>query len=229
MNDLSGLLEARREVEQRKSLGGSQKDIQLPQPLKVFVGGAGRLKRCPREIGKGDLSIKPTVTVLLLLDERRIFMKVLTRVLTFVFVASAVIALAGCGASKEDYDKAVSELSKTKAELAQATTKMAEMEKSLSEAQAKLKSQAMQPTPAEKPAAVEQPAAVDTGMQNNLAAAQKEAADLRAKVDSLTGENADLKGMLEKLKAEYAEIQKKLGGAVPAPTQQVPAGLPKKP
>jgi predicted nucleic acid-binding Zn-ribbon protein len=156
-------------------------------------------------------------------------MKVLTRVLTFLFVASAVIALAGCGASKEDYDKAVSELSKTKADLAQATTKMAEMEKSLSEAQAKLKSQTMQLPPAEKPAAVEQPAGVDTGMQDKLTAAQKEAADLRAKVDSLTGENADLKGMLEKVKAEYAEIQKKLGGAVPAPTQQVPAGLPKKP
>jgi len=150
-------------------------------------------------------------------------MKALTRLLTFLFVALAALALAGCGVSKDDYEKAVSELSKAKADLAQAKTKMAEIEKSLSEAQAKLKDQAVQPPPAEKPAAV------DTGMQDKLAAAQKEASDLRAKVESLTSENAGLQSMLEKLKAEYAEIQKKLGGGVQAPTQQLPAGLPKKP
>src|SRR5512136_2052955 len=169
-------------------------------------------------------------------------MKTLTRMLTFFFVTLAVIALVGCGVSKEEHEKAVSELNKTKAELAQANAKVAEMEKSLTEAQAKLKSQAMQPPPpAAKPTAVEKPAAADTGMHDKLAASQKEAADLRAKVDSLTGENANLKGMLDKLKAEYAEIQKKLGGGVPgvqtpaprvpaAPAvPQVPAGLPKKP
>jgi len=172
---------------------------------------------------------KPTFPVFLQLDERRIFMNALTRALTLLFVALVVTALVGCGVSKDDYDKAVSELSKTKADLAQAKTKMAEMEKSLSEAQAQLKSQPKEPSPAEKPAAVEKPAAGDTGMQEKLAAAQKEATDLRAKVESLTGENANLQSMLEKLKAEYAEIQKKLGGGVQAPTQQVPAGLPKKP
>ena len=156
-------------------------------------------------------------------------MKALRQMLTCFFVALAVMALVGCGVSKEDYEKTVSELSKTKADLAQANTKIAEMEKSLSEAQAQLKSQPKEPSPAEKSAAVEKPAAVDTGMQDKLAAAQKEATDLRAKVDSLTGENANLKGMLEKLKAEYAEIRKKLGGGVQAPTQQLPAGLPKKP
>ena len=169
-------------------------------------------------------------------------MKALKQVLTFLVVTLAVIGLVGCGVSKEEHEKAVSELSKTKADLAQAKTKMADMDKSLSEAQAKLKSQAMQPPPpAEKPAEAEKPAAVDTGTQDKLAAAQKEAADLRAKVDSLTGENASLKGMLDKLKAEYADIQKKLGGGVPgvqtpAPqlpaspaAPQLPAGLPKKP
>jgi predicted nuclease with TOPRIM domain len=65
-------------------------------------------------------------------------------------------------------------------------------------------------------------------MQDKLAAAQKEATDLRAKVESLTGENANLKGMLDKLKAEYAEIQKKLGG-LQSPTKELPTGLPKKP
>jgi len=159
-----------------------------------------------------------------------------------ILVILCLIALVGCGVSKEEHEKAVSELSKTKAELAQAVTKMADMEKSLSEAQAQLKSQAKEPSPAEKPAEVEKPAAVDTGMQDKLAAAQKEAADLRAKVDSLTGENANLKSMLDKVKADYAEIQKKLGGGgvpgVQTPTPQVPAtpaapqvpaGLPKKP
>ena len=157
-------------------------------------------------------------------------MKALKRALTFLFVTLAIIALVGCGVSKEEHEKAVSELGKTKAELAQAKTKMADMEKSLSEAQAQLKSQAMQPPPAaEKAAVAEKTGAADTGTQDKLAAAQKEATDLRAKVDSLTGENANLKDMLDKLKAEYAEIQKKLGAGVQAPTQQLPAGLPKTP
>jgi prefoldin subunit 5 len=145
------------------------------------------------------------------------------KALMSILVTLGIIALVGCGVSKEEHEKAVSELNKTKAELAQAKTKMADMEKSLSEAQAQLKSQA------EKAAVAEKPAAVDTGTQDKLAAAQKEATDLRAKVESLTGENANLKGMLDKLKAEYAQIQKKLGGGVQAPTQQLPAGLPKKP
>jgi predicted nucleic acid-binding Zn-ribbon protein len=161
--------------------------------------------------------------------ERRISVHALKQVLMSILVILCLIALVGCGVSKEEHEKAVSELSKTKAELAQAVTKMADMEKSLSEAQAQLKSQAKEPSPAEKPAEVEKPAAVDTGMQDKLAAAQKEASDLRAKVESLTGENANLQSMLEKLKAEYAEIQKKIGAGVPAPTQQLPAGLPKKP
>jgi hypothetical protein len=34
-----------------------------------------------------------------------------------------------------------------------------------------------------------------------------------------------MKAIIDKLKADFAEIQKKLGGA----TQQLPAGLPRKP
>ncbi|MCI0422370.1 MAG: hypothetical protein L0312_24635, partial [Acidobacteria bacterium] len=99
---------------------------------------------------------------------RRIPMKALTRMLTFSFVALAVIAMVGCGVSKDDYDKTVSELSKTKADLAQAKTKIAELEKSLSEAQAQqkalsealaqAKSQPKEPSPAEKPAAAKKEA-----------------------------------------------------------------------
>jgi len=56
-------------------------------------------------------------------------MKALKRALTFLFVTFAIIALVGCGVSKEEHEKAVSELGKTKAELAQAKTKMTDMEK----------------------------------------------------------------------------------------------------
>ena len=49
--------------------------------------------------------------------------------LTLFFVALAVIVLVGCGVSKEEHEKALSELSKTKEELAQAKTKMGGMEK----------------------------------------------------------------------------------------------------
>ena len=151
------------------------------------------------------------------------------KVLMSILVTLGIIALVSCGGSKGDYEKAVSELNKTKAELAQANTKMADMEKSLNEAQAQLKSQAGKPLPAEKPAVAAKPGAVDTGTQGKLAASQKEATDCRAKVETLTKENTNLKAILEKLKAEYAEIQKKLGGGLQTPTPQLPAGLPKKP
>jgi lipid-binding SYLF domain-containing protein len=105
-------------------------------------------------------------------------MKALMRVLTCSFVALAVTAMGGCGVSKDDYDKTISELSKTKADLAQAQTKIAELEKSLSEAQAqqkaasealaqqkaaseaqaRAKSQPKEPSPAEKPATAQKEA-----------------------------------------------------------------------
>ena len=148
------------------------------------------------------------------------------KVLITIFVTLGIIALVSCGISKGDYDKVVSELSKAKEELAQANTKLADMEKSLNEAQAQLKGQAGKPSPVEKPAVAEKPGAVDTGSQDKLSASQKESTECRAKVDSLTKENANLKALLDKLKAEVAELQKKLGGAA---TQQLPSGLPKKP
>jgi SH3 domain-containing YSC84-like protein 1 len=96
--------------------------------------------------------------------------------LTCFFVALGVLAMVGCGVSKEDYEKTVAELNKTKADLAQtktkiaelekalsetqaqAKTKIAELEKALSEAQAQLKSQPKEPSPAEKPAATQKEA-----------------------------------------------------------------------
>ena len=58
-------------------------------------------------------------------------MKALTRMVPFSVVAFAVIAMVGCGVSKDDHDKTVAELSKTKADLAQAKTKIADLEKAL--------------------------------------------------------------------------------------------------
>ena len=64
---------------------------------------------------------------------------------------------------------------------------------------------------------------------DKLAASQKEAQELWTMVNNLTGENADLKNMIEKLKSEYAELQKKLGGGMESSAPQLPAGLPKTP
>ena len=100
-------------------------------------------------------------------------MKTVTRLVACSFVGLAVIAMVGCGVSKDDHDKTVAELSKTKADLAQAKTKIAELEKALndalaqqkalsdalaqqkaaSEAQAQAASQPKGPAPAQTPAA----------------------------------------------------------------------------
>ena len=127
-------------------------------------------------------------------------MKAFKQVLMSVSVTLVIVALVGCGVSEEEHEKTLAELDKVKAELAQANAKIAEMEKS---------------------------EVADTGMQDKLAAAQKAANNLRAKVKSLTGENANLQNMLKKLKAQYAEIQKKLEG-LQSPIKELPAVLPKK-
>jgi SH3 domain-containing YSC84-like protein 1 len=96
-------------------------------------------------------------------------MKTVTRLVPVAVVALAVLALVGCGVSKDDHDKTVADLSKTKADLAQAQTKIAELEKALSAAQAQQKvlsdaqaqaqSQPKAAAPAEKPAAAPKEAA----------------------------------------------------------------------
>jgi peptidoglycan hydrolase CwlO-like protein len=94
-------------------------------------------------------------------------------------------------------------LTKAKADLAQANSKTAALEKSLNDAKGQ--------------------------SEEKVAAAQQQAGDLQAKVDSLSKENAELQGMLEKLKAQIAEAQKKVGGAVQAPAKNPPAVPAKKP
>lgn len=148
-------------------------------------------------------------------------MKALHQVCLSLLVAMSVLALIGCGVSKEEHERAVTELSRVKAELdktvielnntkkdlAQAMSRNAGLEQAFSEVQAKLKS-----------ASAGAAATMSTAAQ-----------DLQAKVKNLTSENAALKQMIDKLKQDYGEIQKKLGGGVQSPAPQMPGGLPKKP
>jgi len=97
-------------------------------------------------------------------------------------MAAIAVGLAGCDVSKDD-DKLVIELNKTKAALEEANAKIAAMEK---------------------------PALGDLGIQKQLNEAQEKAKTLAAQVNDLTEENNRLQGLLEKLKASYAELEKKL-------------------
>ena len=56
------------------------------------------------------------------------------KVLISILATFGIIALVSCGGSKGDNEKVFSELNQTKAELAQANAKLADMEKSLNEA-----------------------------------------------------------------------------------------------
>jgi hypothetical protein len=107
--------------------------------------------------------------------------KALMRMLTSSFVALAIVAMGGCGVSRDDYDKTASELSTTKADLALARTKIAELEKALSEAQAQQKAlseaQAQARRQPKKPAA----AAVSASAQQPAPPAVKGAKHLAGK------------------------------------------------
>ncbi len=149
--------------------------------------------------------------------ERRILMKAFKQVLTCVFVVFALIALVGCGVSKADHEKVVSDLNKTKADLEKSTADMNKAKADLAQANSQI-------------AAMEKSLNEAKGQsEEKVAAAQQQAGDLQAKVDSLSKENADLQGMLDKLKEQIAELQKKVGGAVQAPAKNLPAVPAKKP
>ena len=144
-------------------------------------------------------------------------MKKFGQVVTCVFVVFALIGLVGCGVSKDDHEKVVSDLNKTKADLEKSKADLNKAKADLAQANSKV-------------AALEKSVNDAKGQSDEeVAAAQKQAGDLQAKVESLTKENADLQGMLEKLNAQIAEVQKKVGGAVQAPAKNLPAVPAKKP
>jgi chromosome segregation ATPase len=152
-------------------------------------------------------------------------MRTIKQVLTLAGVSIALFSLVGCGISKEEHEKAIAELDRTKAELEQANAKIADLEQSLSEGLAKIKGEVQKPEVIEK-----EPGKAEAGseeMLKKLASAEQEASELRAKVESLTGENSRLQDLLEKLKVQFAELQKKFEG-LKSPSQDLPADLMKK-
>ena len=115
-------------------------------------------------------------------------MKVIRCILILMVLTGLTIVMIGCGVSEDEHQKVVTELSETKAQLDAANSKIAQLEKSV-----------------KKLEKVGTPVAMDTGIKEKLAAAQE-------KVKSLTNENSNLKGMLEKLKQQLAQLQSKLKG-----------------
>jgi chromosome segregation ATPase len=134
--------------------------------------------------------------------EEGITVKALRYTLISMVLMGLVTAFFGCGVSDDEYQKVVAELNGAKDQLSKANDRIAQLEDSLQEAQAKIG--------VEEPIGMETVTEAATGVQEKLAAAQQEAADLRAKVESLTDENSSLKGMLDKLKAQVSELEGKL-------------------
>ena len=118
--------------------------------------------------------------------------------LFLILMMTAVIAvgLTGCDARKDVNENAASELTKTNAALAEAKARIAELEKSYPNTQPK--------------SPVEKQELLDLEMQKQRFAAQEKTDFLAAQVKELTEENTRLQGVLEKLEASYAELEKKL-------------------
>ena len=116
-------------------------------------------------------------------------MKTVQKLLAPMALAGFLIALVGCGVNKDEHQQVVTELTETKALLDKANDRIAQLEKSLMAAQAQAK------TSAKESVKVETPTNTDPEMQAKLAAAQQDATNLRAKVESLTNENSNLKSI----------------------------------
>jgi len=89
-----------------------------------------------------------------------------------------VIAISGCGVSKDEHEKTVVELQQTKVELDQAKAKLAEIDRAMEASK------------------------IDTKILEKLRSAQQKAGELSARVKDLTIENEQLKKELAKMKAK---------------------------
>lgn len=120
-------------------------------------------------------------------------------ILSTIFV---VFTLIGCGVSKDEHEKTVAELAKTKAELEKANLKIAEMEKSV----------------------LNIPKINTADIQGQLQAAEKKARELSATVKSLTLENNALTDQMSKLKGTISDLEKKIQ-AFQQPSKDLPLDM----
>jgi outer membrane murein-binding lipoprotein Lpp len=154
-------------------------------------------------------------------------MKPRKHVLMLIAVVVAAVAMAGCAGENEDFETKVSELAETKSRLEQANVKIAQLQTSLDEARAQTTV-----VVTEEPVAESETAMEDEGTQEESATAEQDAADLQAKVASLTQENNRLQGLLDQMKAKMAQLKEKLSAPVEAPVKapvrDMPTELPKK-
>ena len=93
-------------------------------------------------------------------------------------VVLTLIVISGCGVSKDEHQKIVTELQQTKVELEQAKAKLAEIDKALEDSK------------------------IDTKILEKLRSAQQKAGDLSTRVKELTTENEQLKKEMAEMKAK---------------------------
>ena len=132
-----------------------------------------------------------------------------------LIIVLSVWSLIGCGVSKEEHAKLVSELEKTKAELQKVQATAAEQKKSLLDI-----------------------SKIDPKLDEKLKAAQQKINDLTSKFKSITLQNSDLSSKIKdlslqngklseqksKLEAMIAELQNKLK-TFEGQTKDLPTGL----
>jgi peptidoglycan hydrolase CwlO-like protein len=99
---------------------------------------------------------------------------------TFVLTVAVLtlLVISGCGVSKDEHGKTVTELQQTKVELEQAKAKLAEIDKALEDSK------------------------IDTKILEKLRSAQQKAGDLSTRVKELTTENEKLKKEMAEMKSK---------------------------
>ena len=128
-------------------------------------------------------------------------MKNFNHFIRIFIMAAMAVGIAGCDVSKDENEKAAMDLKQTKTAMEEPAVGIATMEKA---------------------------GPGDVGIQKQLAAAQEKAETLTAQVKNLTEENNRLQGLLEKLQASYAELEKKLAD-FQAAGKDLKSGLPLNP
>jgi len=108
-------------------------------------------------------------------------------VLIFFIISTAFFFLAACGISREEHEKAVSELNETKALLAKANARIAEMEKSILNIPK-----------------------IDPNLQDKLREAEQRIGDLGNQVKKFTLENKNLKHQISEFKATISNLENQL-------------------